>query len=359
MMRGRFPIANSDKDRKDAVTESEVSTSVEIFEPDIPIVDSHHHLFDRPGRRYMLEDYLADASSGHNIVATVFVETQAMVRRDGPEVLRPLGEIEFANGVGAMSASGTYGATQVCAGIVGYADMTASEGIAELLDRSIAAAPDRFRGIRQITIDHPFESVYRNMTHRPPRGLMEHPRFRSAFAQLGPRALTFDASVLHHQLPKLCELADEFPDTTIVLEHLGMAVAMKEDGQKRSDAFDPWRTYLSEIASRPNVVCKIGGLGLPFWGFGFDQTQKRPTYLELASAWAPYIETGIEFFGPDRCMLESNFPMDARSCDFPTLWNALKYVVKDYSSTEKTSLFSGTARRVYRLDLEVPSSPAV
>jgi L-fuconolactonase len=337
--------------QKDTMTESELSTSGQILEQSIPIIDAHHHLFDRPGRRYMMDDYVADVSTGHNIVASVYVETEAMLRRDGPEVLRPLGEIEFANGVGAMSASGRYGSTRVCAGIVGYADLTAGDGIRELLDRSVAAAPDRFRGVRQVTIEHPTESAYRYMTNRPRRGLMDHPEFRKGFAQLAPRGLTFDAAILHHQLPQICQLADDFPDTTIVIGHMGMAIAMKEDGQKPSDAFDPWRTNLARIASRPNVVCKVGGLGMPFWGFGFDEAQEQHTYLELASAWAPYIETAIEFFGPDRCMFESNFPMDARSCDFPTLWNALKCVVTGYSPTEKTSLFSGTAKQIYRLDL--------
>ncbi len=325
----------------------------EILGPEIPIIDAHQHLFDRPARRYLLDSYLADATTGHNIVATIFVETQAMARPFGPEFMRPIGEIEFANGVGAMSASGAYGPVRVCAGIVGYADLTVGEQIGELLDRSMAAAPDRFRGIRQITIDHPTEAPYKHMTHRPARAIMEHPAFRTGLRQLAPRGLTFDVAVMHHQLPKICALADEFADTTFILEHLGIAIAMPEDGQERAEVFRSWRENLSEVAARPNVICKVGGLGLPFWGFGYESLPGRPAYLDLAAMWRPYVEAGIELFGPERCMAESNFPNDGGVCDFAALWNALKYIVKEYSPTEKASLFSGTAARAYRLDVEI------
>ncbi|UKA60421.1 amidohydrolase family protein [Arthrobacter sp. FW306-2-2C-D06B] len=328
-----------------------VEPELEIIEPDLPIIDAHQHLFDRPSRRYMMEDYLTDVSTGHNIVASVYVETQAMARAFGPEDMRPLGEVEFANGVAAMSASGIYGHTRVAAGIVGFADLTMGDQIGELLDRSMEVARDRFRGIRQITIEHSTETPYKYMTHRPPRGLMDHPGFRRGFQQLELRGLTFDAAVLHHQLPKIGELADQFPETTIVLNHLGMAVAMPEDGVKPEDSFDAWLANLTDLAARPNVVCKVGGLGMPFWGFGFDERPARPSYLDLAAAWGPYIEAGIELFSPDRCMMQSNFPVDSRTCDYPVLWNTMKHIVRNYSPAEKAKLFHGTAKRVYRLDL--------
>jgi predicted TIM-barrel fold metal-dependent hydrolase len=325
------------------------TADIDILEPGIPIVDSHHHLFHRPARRYLLDEYLADAATGHNIVATIYVETQAMARISGPELLRPLGEIEFANGVGAISASGIYGSTRACAGIVGYADLSMGAKIGELLDRAISAAPDRFRGVRQILIDHPTEAPYRFMTHRPPRGIIDQPGFRCGLQQLAPRGLSYDTAVMHHQLPRISSLADDFPDTTFVIEHLGVAIAMNEDGHQPSDMFGSWRANLIDLALRPNVVCKIGGLGMRFWGFGFDEKPDRPSYIELAEVWGPYVETAIELFGPDRCMMESNFPVDSRSCDFASLWNAMKLIVKNYSSAEKLALFSGTANRVYRL----------
>jgi L-fuconolactonase len=322
-----------------------------IVDPNLPIIDAHHHLFDRPGLRYLLEEYLADTSAGHNIIASVYVETLAFARTDGPEVLRPLGEVEFATGVAAMSASGVYGSCRVGAAMVGYADLRAGDSVAQLLDCALQIAPERFRGIRQISMQHPSEAPYRYITHRPPAGILQSPGFRLAFRHLAPRGLSFDAAVFHHQLPAIADLADAFPDTTIVLNHLGMAMAMDMNEQERAAVFRDWRDLVLELAHRPNVMCKIGGLGLPFWGFGFETRAEAVGYLDLVSAWRPYVMTAIEAFGPHRCMMESNFPPDRRSCGFVPLWNALKRIAESFSDTEKAALFHGTAARVYRLHL--------
>jgi predicted TIM-barrel fold metal-dependent hydrolase len=322
-----------------------------ILDAALPIIDAHHHLFDRPPLRYMFEEYLADATAGPNIVARVYVESLAMVRPDVPEILRPIGEIEFANGVAAMSASGLYGPCRVCAAIVGYADLRMGDQVAQTLDRALSVASDRFRGIRQLTIEHPSEAPYRYITNRPPRGILTSTGFRQGFRQLATRNLSFDAAVFHHQLPDIGDLASTFPDTTIVLNHMGLAMAMEADAQGRQDVFRHWRDALCELARRPNVVCKIGGLGLPFWGFGFESRPGPIGYLELAASWKPFVETAIEAFGVDRCMMESNFPPDARSCGYVPLWNALKHITRDFSDAEKAALFHGTAARVYRIDL--------
>jgi predicted TIM-barrel fold metal-dependent hydrolase len=322
-----------------------------ILEPDLPIIDSAHHLFDRPALRYMFDDYLADVRSGHNIVASVYVETLAFTRPDLPEMLRPLGEVEFANGVGALSASGVYGDSRICAAIVGFADLRFGDRIAELLDRSLALAPERFRGVRQITIEDPNPALFRYVTNPPQPGIMQHPGFRQGFRHLAPRGLTFDAAAFHHQLHEVAELADAFPDTTIVLNHLGQAMGMGMDDHARAEVFRVWREALQDVARRPNVVCKIGGLGLPFWGFGFEERSTPVGYLELAAAWKPYVDTTIDAFGPDRCMMESNFPPDGRSCGFVPLWNALKHLSAGYTPDEKAALFHRTAARVYRIGL--------
>ncbi|HSV81269.1 MAG TPA: amidohydrolase family protein [Ramlibacter sp.] len=320
-----------------------------IIDPDLPIVDAHHHLFDRPPLRYMLEEYLADAQAGHRIVSSVYVETLAMARTDGPEVLRPLGEVEFANGIGAIGASGVYGPSRVCAGIVGYADLRLGERIGELLDRCLAAAPDRFRGVRQITIEDPTEVSYRYMTHRPPAGVMQHPGFLPGFAELARRGLSFDAAVFHQQLPEVGRLAAAFPATPIVLNHLGMAMGMEMSEAERAEVFGRWREGMRELARHDNVVVKVGGLGMPFWGFGFEHRADPLGYQELAAAWRPYVETAIEAFGAERCMMESNFPPDGRSCGFVPLWNALKHITRGCSPEEKAALFHRTATRMYRL----------
>jgi predicted TIM-barrel fold metal-dependent hydrolase len=320
-----------------------------IIDAGMPIIDTHHHLFDRPALRYMFEDYLEDAGAGHNVVASVYVETQAMARREGPEWLRPLGEVEFANGVAAMSASGSYGPCRVAAAIVGYADLSRGAVVGELLDRCVAAAPERFRGVRQITMDHADPAALRFLTNRPAPGIMQRPGFGPGLRELARRGLSFDAAVFHTQLPELGAVAAEHGELTIVLNHLGLALALDGGAEARAEVFRTWRESLRALARHPNVFCKVGGLGTAYWGFGFSERTEPAGYLELAAAWGPYVETAIEAFGASRCMMESNYPADARSCGFVPLWNALKHVVRDCSAEEKAALFHGTAARAYRI----------
>lgn len=321
-----------------------------ILEPELPIVDAHHHLLVRPGLRYLLDDYLADAKAGHRIVASVYMEVLTFARREGPDLLRPLGEVEFANGAGAMCAGG-YSDVQACAGIVGQADMRVGDAIAELLDRALEAAPERFRGVRQIAIDDPTEAPYRFITNRPPRGLYKMPAFRSALRQVAQRGLTFDIAVFHHQLGEAIELADAFPDAMFVLGHCGHAMAMDMNEPERGEVFRALRASMIELGRRPNVYCKVGGLGLPFWGFKLEERSDAIGGAELAALWRPFVETSIEAFGAQRCMMESNYPIDSRSAGFVPLWNALKHIVRGASADEKAELFHRTAARVYRLRL--------
>lgn len=322
-----------------------------IVDPELPIVDAHFHLFDgRPVPRYLLPEFLADATAGHRIVSSVYVESNAFFRREGPELLRPLGEVEFANGVGAMAASGIYGECRVCEGIVAHGDLTLGDAVADYLDRCIQAAPDRMRGIRQVLIEDPSGRFFRYMMMAPPRpGLLRHPRFREGFRHLAPRGLTFDAPVVHTQLAELAALADAFPETTIILNHMGTANGVDQDADGLATTFRAWRDALREVARRPNMLCKVGGLGMAQWGLGFDRRPDAVGSAELAAAWRPYVETAIEAFGPGRCMMESNFPPDGRSCGYVPLWNALKRIVQGCTAAEKAALFSGTAQRAYRL----------
>jgi L-fuconolactonase len=323
-----------------------------ILQPELPIVDAHHHLFDRPQFRYMFEDLQQDLGLGHDVRATVYIETQAMARSTGPEWLRPTGEVEFANGVAAMSASANYGPAQVCAGIIGYADLRLGGEVAATLERNLAISPDRFRGIRQNTIAHPSEVPYRYMSHPPARDILQTPAFRVGFAELGKRALSFDAVVFHNQLPELGSLAAAFPGTQIVLNHLGLAMAMGMGNPEKKAVFEEWRTALRQLARHENVACKVGGLGMPFWGFGFHEREDPIGFLELAAAWRPYVEVALEAFGVGRCMMEGNFPQDGWSCGYVPLWNALKHITRDCSRDEQHALFSRTAQRVYRIALE-------
>lgn len=322
-----------------------------IIDQQLPIIDTHHHFYDQPTMHYMFEDFLADVGAGHDIKATVYVSTQTMTRANGPVALRPVGEIEFANGVAAMSASGAYGPCRVAAAIIGYADLTTGDQVAELLDRSISSAPDRFRGIRQSALEPQNDNALRFSisAQRPARGVLRSPGIQAGLRQLADRGLTFDTSVFHHQIPELASVADKSPDTTIVLGHMGGALGMDMSEQDRSEVFKTWRKALRDLARRPNVICKVGGLGMPFWGFGFETRSDPVGYLELARAWSPYVETAIDTFGAGRCIMEGNFPPDGRSCGYVPLWNALKHIVREYSEDEKYAMFYANAARVYRI----------
>ncbi len=321
----------------------------EIIEPELTIVDPHHHLVDRPETgRYLLPELLADLGTGHNITATVYIEWLSMHRATAPAELRPVGEIEFANGVAAMAASGTYGKTQVCAGIVGYADLTLGAAIEKVLEAMIMAGGGRFRGIRFITASHPDQAAWGSMVTRP-EGLLSDPRVREGFARLAPLGLSFDAWMYHTQLDELVDLARAFPATKIVLDHVGGLIGLGRYAGKRDEVFAEWSGRIRELAGCPNVHVKLGGLGMRMFGFDLHTHELPPSSEDLAAAWRPYIETCIAAFGPDRAMFESNFPVDKGSCGYAALWNAFKRIAAGCSAAEKAALFAGTATKFYRL----------
>jgi L-fuconolactonase len=320
----------------------------EILDPALPIVDPHHHLWDRKGNPYFFFDLMRDIDSGHNIRATVAVEAGAMYRRDGPAEMRPVGETEFVNGAAAMSASGDYGDRRVCAGIVGHADLLLGKKVVPVLDGLIRAGGGRFRGVRYINAWHPDPAARASLANPPPH-VLGNAAFREGFTQLAPLGLSFDAWMYHTQLPELVDLARAFPDTTIILNHVGGAIGIGPYAGKRDAVFAEWRTNLRELALCPNVHVKVGGLGMRLFGFDFASRARPPSSEDLATSWRPYVETCIEIFGPVRCMFESNFPVDKGTCSYAVLWNTFKRITTASSPAEKQSLFSGTASKVYRL----------
>ncbi len=317
-----------------------------ILDPELPIVDPHHHLWNRPGSRYLLDDLLADTSSGHNILATVYVQARSMYRDSGPVEMRPIGEAEFANGVGAMCASGFCGKTRVCAGIVGHADLTLGSKVEPVLAALLHAGGDRLRGIRHITAWDADTSLNNPAYPAPPHQLADK-TFREGFALLGRLGLSFDTWLYHPQIDELADLAAAFPDTNIVLDHMGGPIGT--GGYKRDEVFAGWKASIKALAARPNVYVKIGGLGQSINGFGLGSKPEPATADTLAATMRPYVETCIEAFGVSRSMFESNFPVDKVSYGYRTFWNACKLLAKDASSAEKAALFSGTASRFYRL----------
>ena len=320
-----------------------------ILEPDLRIVDPHHHLVDRENTgRYLLPDLLADTGSGHNITATVYLEWLSMYRAAGPEAMRPVGEVEFANGVAAMAASGAYGNTKVCAGIVGYADLALGARVEPLLEAMIMAGGGRFRGIRFISASHPDDAARGSSVNRP-AGLLMDKRVREGFARLAPLGLSFDAWMYHTQLGELVDLARAFPETPIVLDHVGGPIGLGPYAGRRDEVFAAWKGSIGELAGCPNVHIKLGGLGMRLFGFDVHEKELPPSSDELAALWRPYIETCIAAFGPRRAMFESNFPVDKGSGSYHVFWNAFKRIAAGCSADEKAALFSGTASRFYRL----------
>ena len=318
----------------------------EVLEPELPICDPHHHLWDQPGDRYLLDELLADLDCGHNIVSTVYVDCASMYNADVPEHLAPIGETEFVNGVAAMSASGTYGPARVAAGIVGYADLLRGADVDEVLEAHVNAS-HRFRGIRQSTNWDASPDV--DFYEAPAAGMMREPRFRDGFSHLRDRGLSFDAWLYHPQLPELIELAQAFPDTTIVLNHFGTPLGVGPYANCQELVVADWRASIEALSACPNVVAKLGGLVMPVNGFGFHESERPPTSEALAAATRDYYLHTIDCFGVDRCMFESNFPEEKVSCSYGVLWNALKRIAATFSDTEKAALFHDTAVRVYRL----------
>ena len=322
------------------------------LEPDLRICDPHHHLWDlqttRLAPRYLLDEILQDAQSGHNVVSTVFIECGAMFKAAGPEALRPVGETEFVNGIAAMSASGSYGPVRIAAGIIGTADLQLGDAVAAVLDAHLVAGGGRFRGIRLGATWDASEAVPNHRTN-PPRGLFLRTDFRAGFAHLAPRQLTFEAWCYHHQIPEVTALARAFPDTTIILDHFGGPIGIGPYAGKADEVYAQWRAHISELATCDNVVAKLGGINMEVNGFGWHTRPRPPTSQELMEATRPYYEYTLEKFGVERCMFESNFPVDKVTCSYTVLWNSFKRLTAGYSADEKARLFHDTAARVYRL----------
>jgi len=322
----------------------------EPLEPDLPICDPHHHFWNaRPGHDpYLLDDLQRDAGSGHRIVQTVFVECHSEYRQDGPAALQPVGETVF---VEAIANCGVSESTAAAAGIVSHADFRLGNGVAEVLGAHAAASPGRFRGIRQGAGWDPSPAINVSGTQSP--GLLLDAQFRQGIACLQAQGLSFDALLYHSQLLDLVDLANAFPDLPIILNHIGRPLGIGPYAGKRVEVFPVWQEAISTVAACPNVVVKVGGLGNPISGFDWHQRDVPPTSAELADTMAPYYLYCIEQFGANRCMFESNFPVDKASYSYQVVWNMFKRISQDFSQAERAALFHDTAARVYRL----PAAP--
>lgn len=324
-----------------------MNTAEPVLDPDLPIIDAHHHLYVRPGIRYLSDDHLTDVQSGHNIEATVFVQARGFYREQGPEEFRSIGETEFAASV-AGKFEGRAG-PKLCAAIVGCADLLLGDEVRPVLEAHIAAGQGHFRGIRHI-LAWDADPQFLNPAYPTSEELMASASFKQGFAQLGLLGLSFDAWLLFPQIPRLVALARNFPETQIVLNHCGGVLRAGRYAEGRQEHFETWRTYMKELATCANMSVKLGGFGMALSGFGFNRSVREASSQELASAWQPWIHTCLEFFGPTRCMFESNFPADKPSYCYRNGWNAMKILAKGLSTTERHSAFYSAAAKFYKLD---------
>ncbi len=315
----------------------------DVIDPDVPIIDPHHHLWPQGGTvPYGLAELEADLASGHHIVDTVFVECHASYRPDGPEHLRAVGETEF---VAAAAGSST---RQVMGGIVAHVDLTDAEHLDEALAAHAHAAAGRLRGIRHAG-SHALHPEVLTIPGRAPAGLYLDESFQAGVRELGERGLTYDTWHYHYQNQEFVALARAAPDTLIVLDHFGTPLGVGPYANEREEIFERWLTDISDIAACPNVVAKLGGLAMPDNGFGWNTAERPPTWRQFVAAQARYYVHTIESFEPERCMFESNFPVDRSSLSYRTLWNGLKMIAAPYSTSERDQMFRQTAATVYRL----------
>lgn len=320
----------------------------EIVDPERPIVDPHHHFFlgSEMFPDYMLGDLWKDTGSGHHVEQTVFLQCGMHYRESGPESMAPVGETEWVAGIAAEAAKGRKGAARIGA-IAGHADLCLGAAVREVLEAHLQASP-LFCGIRDIAIWDADPEVH-SVPKASDAALYRDPKFREGFAQLEPLGLSFDAYHYHTQTPYLTELARAFPGTTIVLDHLGTPVGVASYAGKREEIFAQWKRDLTELATCPNVVIKLGGMLMPWNGYGWELRERPATSDELVQVQGRYYRHAIEAFGPERCMFESNFPVDKLSCSYTVLWNQFKKLTRGFSADERKAMFHDTAMRTYRL----------
>ena len=314
----------------------------EIVEPELEIVDPHHHLWPAgQGLPYQRDDLHRDVASGHRVIKTVFMECGSAYDRDAPEHLRSLGETRY------IAEQATSDPEPLMRGIVGSVDLRRDD-VDDLLDRHIDAARGLFRGVRDALsrAEHPDAMM---IPGRAPRDLYLDPSFRRGVARLGERGLTYDSWHYHHQNREFLELARATPGTTMVLDHFGTPIGVGPYASQREEIFAQWKVDIADIAALPNTVAKIGGLAMPDNGFGWNTADRPPTSDEFLAQQSRYYLHAIECFGPDRCMFESNFPVDRLSLSYRVLWNAYKKMTVGFSTSERAALFSGTASRVYKV----------
>ncbi|MFN8633280.1 MAG: amidohydrolase family protein [Chloroflexota bacterium] len=325
------------------------------LEPDLPICDPHHHFWDLrhervPYSRYLLHELNADIQNGHNVRSTVFIEARAMYRADGPVEMKPVGEVEFVQGLAAASASGIYGPARAAASIVGHANLNLGAKVQPVLEALQAASPNRFRGIRHSVTHDPHPEIENTAAH-PQAGQMLSDDFRAGARILAKMGFSLEGWMYFHQLPELADFAKAVPDLPIVLNHVGGLIRTGPYARNPAETEATWKQNIALVAACPNVYVKLGGLGMPRYGFGWESLAVPVGSERLAADMKPWLEYCIERFTPARSMFESNFPVDKVSYSYNVLYNAFKRLSKGYSPSERAAMFHDTAAKVYRVEV--------
>ncbi len=330
-------------------------TQEPALEPELPICDPHHHFWDMrpvriPHQRYLLHELAADINSGHNVRSTVFIEARSMYRADGPEELRPVGEVEFVQGLAAAGATGLYGPGRAAAAIVGHANLNLGDRVQPVLEALQAASPNRFRGIRHSVTWDPHPEL-ENTAAQPVEGQLATENFRAGARVLAGKGLSLEGWLYFPQLPELADFARALPDLTIILNHIGGLIRVGPYANRDEEVLATWRSGIAAVAACPNVNIKLGGIGMPRTGFDWHDRTKPIGSEELAGSMAPFMNYCIEQFGPNRCMFESNFPVDKVAYSYSVMYNAFKRLSQGYSAAERAAMFHDTTSRVYRINV--------
>ena len=290
--------------------------------------------------------YSWTCGAGHNIVSTVAIECHYGYRKSGPEELQPVGEVEFLEAIASQVAANPAITTRIAAAIVGHANLALGDAVAPVLEAHLAASPKRFRGIRHSTTWDASDAL----RSEAPRGLLADEGFRCGFAWLEKLGLSFDAWVYHPQLPEVAQLARAFSrrhdHCSITSGRRWVSVPTPANAMT---CFSNGAKGSPPIAACPNVAVKLGGVGSLRSGYDWHERAVKPSSQELAQVLKPYFEHCIERFGVERCMFESNFPVEKSSNGYVNLWNAFKKITQHYSISERAALFHDTAARLYRI----------
>lgn len=313
-----------------------------VIASDQPIFDSHHHLWDRPEGRYLVDDFMLDASVGHDVRASLFVQCTTGYLTDGPVEMRPLGEVETVLG-------GSKNLPMHPIGIIAFADLQLGSAVRPVLEALLETAAGKLCGIRNKTAYHADPAIRSNPVPAP-QGLLLSDAFKAGAQVLASQELCLDIWVYHTQLDEVLALAKAVPGLSVILNHCGGPLGVPPYRKNDPEVFRNWFTGLAKIAALPNTRVKIGGFGLSVMGHGYAKQPKPPLSQKLAADWAPYVETCIDLFGSERAMFESNFPVDKGQFSYNAVWNTFKRLTATLTQEARDNLFWRTAARCYGIN---------